>query len=129
MTDFQSQLVDTLRRQGDEFTADAVEHSSVEVSSGEVVFVAPPDQQFTLESAARALAQLCETLLGHRIKIRVTLADPTKRTGNVSAPALAGGASTEGAAARAMAHPQVQKFLATFGGQIREVRDLKETQP
>ncbi len=124
-TEFQSKLVEALRQKGDDFTADAVEHSRVEISGPEAIFHAPPDLQVTLELATRTLTGLAETALGRRIKIRVTLADPTKRTENVSAAPEAPPPGE--AAARAMAHPQVQRFLATFGGQIREVRDLKET--
>ncbi len=120
---FQFRLVEALRQQGEEFSADAVEHSRVEASNGDVVFHAPPDQQFCLEAASKTLAQLCERLLERRVKIRVTLADPTNSTGNVSAEAPT---RAERAAARALAHADVQRFLALFGGQIREVRDLKE---
>jgi DNA polymerase-3 subunit gamma/tau len=123
---FQSRLVEALRAQGEDFTADAVEHSRLECSANEVVFTAPADLRFSLESAARNLAQLSERLLGRRVRVRVTLSDQTNRTANVSAAAKEQGPSA--AAARALAHPQVQRFLATFGGQVREVRDLKETE-
>ncbi len=116
--------MEALRQKGDDFTADAVEHSGVELSGPEAIFHAPPDLQVTLELAARTLTELAETVLGRRIKIRVTPGDPTKRAQNVSAGPAAPPAGE--AAARAMAHPQVQRFLATFGGQVREVRDLKE---
>jgi DNA polymerase-3 subunit gamma/tau len=124
--DFPARLVEALRRQGEDFTADAVEHSRVECAANEVHFLAPPDQQFTLESASRTLAQLSEQLLARRVKVHVTLADQTKVSENVpraAAPEPVGGATQ----ARALAHPQVQRFLAAFGGQVREVRDLKET--
>jgi DNA polymerase-3 subunit gamma/tau len=116
-------LVAALRAQGDEFTADAVEHSEVEETGAEVTFHAPPDQQFCLESGTSALAKECEQLLGRRVKIRVTLA----ASSGPAAGAPARPASPAGTAAdRAMADPQVQSFLAAFGGQVREVRDLKE---
>jgi len=122
-TDLGGRLVLALRDQGDEFTADAVEHSRVEEAGTEVIFHAPADQQFCLESASAALAKHCEQLAGRRMKIRVTLAaSPAPVAG---APARTAPAASD-ASTRAMAHPQVQSFLAAFGGQVREVRDLKE---
>jgi DNA polymerase-3 subunit gamma/tau len=116
-------LVAALRAQGDAFTADAVEHSQVAEAGAEVVFQAPGDQQFCLESGAAALAKHCEQLLGRRVKIRVTLAAVSAAAAAAPAPP----APSAGAAAdRALADPQVQGFLAAFGGQVREVRDLKE---
>jgi DNA polymerase-3 subunit gamma/tau len=124
--DLRSRLVAALRAQGEEFSADAVEHSRVEEAGAEVIFHAPGDQQFSLESGTATLAKHCEQALGRRVKIRVTLAEAPaaaeREAARVAPPA--GDAAT-----RAMAHPQVQSFLAAFGGQVREVRDLKERQP
>jgi DNA polymerase-3 subunit gamma/tau len=133
--DFRSRLLEALRAEGHEFTADAVEHSAIDLAGGDVHFLAPPDLQFSLESASQLLNEISGRLLGRRARIRVTLADTTIPPRNVSegAPTRAGtqesGASGDygPAGERALAHPQVQKFLATFGGQIRQVRDLKET--
>ncbi len=124
--DLRSRLVAALREQGEEFSADAVERSRVEETGAEVVFHAPGDQQFSLESGAAALARHCEQVLGRRVKIRVTLADAPGAA--ESAPARVAPPAGD-AAARALAHPQVQSFLAAFDGQVREVRDLKERQP
>ncbi|MBI3665021.1 MAG: DNA polymerase III subunit gamma/tau [Acidobacteria bacterium] len=117
--DLRQRLTDALRQKGDHFIGDAVEHSRVESTPAEVIFHCPPDLQFSLESAARGLAQLCETLLGRRVKIRVTLAGQTNTPENVS---------SDDTRARALAHPQVARFLSVFGGQVREVRNLKETE-
>jgi len=128
--DFQHRLVAALRLQGDDFTADAVEHSRVESSNGEVVFHPPPDLVFSLESATRSLAQLSERLLEQRVRIRVALATKIDSRENVAAgPAPGPAAGLPTAATRAMAHPQVQRVLAMFGGQLRDVRDLKEPEP
>jgi DNA polymerase-3 subunit gamma/tau len=122
-TDLRCRLTAALRAQGEEFTADAVEHSRLEEAANEVVFHTPEDQQFCLESAAAGLSRHCEQLLGRRVKVRVTLA--TSPVPAEDAPARTAPPASD-AAARAMAHPQVQSFLAAFGGQVREVRDLKE---
>ncbi|MBI3697005.1 MAG: DNA polymerase III subunit gamma/tau [Acidobacteria bacterium] len=119
---FHGRLVEALREQGEEFAADAVAHSTVDCAEGVVTIQAPADQQFLLETADRTLTQAAERLLGRRAQIRVTLAEQTNRPANVSPPR---GASE--ATARALAHPQVERFRAAFGGQVREVRDLKET--
>jgi DNA polymerase-3 subunit gamma/tau len=120
--EFQIRLVETLRQQNEHFTADAVEHSRVELAANELHFQAPRDQLYSLESAMRTLSELGERLLGRRVLVRVTLAEA-----NGQAPVAA--APRDPAEARALAHPQVQRFLAVFGGQVREVRDLKEIEP
>ena len=106
-----------------------MEHSRVECAGNEVIFHSPSDLQFTLETAARTLAPLCEQALGRRVRVRVTLADQTNPPENVAPARRHSAASPEAgeAANRAMADPQVQRFLTAFGGQVREVRDLKET--
>jgi hypothetical protein len=121
-----------LRQQGHDFTADAVEHSEVDWSASDVVFRAPEDLRFGLESEIQLLNRLSEQLLGRRIRIRVTLPDTTNQGRIVSASGDGAPGSrgkppaASGAEQRAMAHQQVQQFLNTFGGQVREVRDLKE---
>jgi DNA polymerase-3 subunit gamma/tau len=122
-TGLRERLVAALRAQGEAFTADAVEHSHMAEAGPEVVFRAPADQQFCLESGTAALARQCEQLLGRRVKIRVTLAASSNPpAGAPTEPAPPAGAVAD----RALADPQVQGFLAAFGGQVREVRDLKE---
>ncbi len=123
--DFARGLIDALRERGDHFTADAVEQSAVEVSASEAVFRPPPDQLYNLESAAKTLAELSERQLGRRIRVRLVADGPSPAAPAAAAPA----ASDDAVAARATAYPPVQRFLAAFGGQVREVRDLKETEP
>ncbi len=123
--DLRSRLIDALRGQGDEFTADAVEHSRVVEAANEVVLEAPADQQFCLESAAAALGRLCEQLLARRVKLRIAM---TTEAAPLRPAAAKQDTPGTGAAARALAHPQVQRFISAFGGQVREVRDLKETE-
>ncbi len=120
--DLQRRLVDQLREQGDHFTADAVERAEVQLLANELLFRAPQDALYSLESAARRLALLGESVLGRRVLVKVAPATETPVTPK-AAP------NGNDVTARAMAHPQVQRFLAAFGGQVREVRDLKETEP
>ena len=124
-SDLRARFVAALREQGEPFTADAVEHSVLEASNGEVVFQTPADLQFSVESASRTLAVLAERLLQRRVKIRVTLVSQPAAPHAASAPA----AATDQARTRALAHSGVQRYLTLFSGQVREVRDLKETEP
>jgi len=121
--DLRSRLAAALLAQGQQFTADAVEHSRVEEAGGEVIFYAPADQQFVLESDKAAVEKQCEQLLGRRVKVRVVL--PESATAAASPPPRPAEQASS-AQTRAMAHPQVQSFVSAFGGQVREVRDLKE---
>ena len=107
-----------------------MEQAAVEVRANELVFRAPDDALYNLESAARRLATLAEQLLARRVLVRVVAASEPAAAPPAASHAKPpnGKDGKDEPTARAMAHPQVQRFLAVFGGQVREVRDLKETE-
>ncbi len=114
-------LVAVLHELGMAFTADAVEHSEVTETGGELLFATPPEFKIMLGEAdvQKALAQI-DT--GKR-RIRITVGAGAAASG--SAPPARPAADE--ATARALANPEVQRYRELFpGAEIRVVRNLKE---
>lgn len=127
-------LVLALRQDGDDFTADAIEHSLVTVSGNQVEIRAPLDFELSLQMALSHVEALAARLLGASARVKLGSAlDDTESMQTRSAPvetANNGSAVPEPkgeAAERALSDPEVAKFRAAFpDGNIREVRDLRE---
>jgi DNA polymerase III subunit gamma/tau len=110
--------------------ADAVGHSEVTESSAEVLFAAPKMYQPYLKGGD--FEEIVRRVVGRRVKIAVKTADaPVPQSVAQSAPAAAAPTQTgDEISARALAHPEVQKFQELFpGSQVRKIRDLRENEP
>ena len=103
------------------FTADAVEHSSVEAAAGELSFTTP--EEFMLAMKADDVNQAVRKILGRPLKIKIAVGK-----GTAPPPAVkAAKAPEDETTARALANPEVKRFQEAFpGGQVRTVRNLKE---
>jgi DNA polymerase-3 subunit gamma/tau len=102
------------------FTADSVEHSSVSVQGNEIAFLTPAE--FRLSMKESDLAEAVRRVAGRPMRIKVTLSD-----GAVDAPPPLAAAPQSGAfETRALEHPEVKRYLELFGGEVRQVRNLKE---
>jgi hypothetical protein len=127
-------LVVALRADGDEFTADAIEHSLVTVTGNQVEIRAPLDFELSLQMALSHVEALAGRLLGAtaRVKLGGALDDTeSMQTQTVAAESASNGAAVPEpkgeAAERALTDPEVAKFRTAFpDGNIREVRDLRE---
>ena len=127
-------LVLALRKDGDEFTADAIEHSLVTVAGNQVEIRAPVDFELSLQMALSHVESLAARLLGATVRVKLgnalddnesMQAQPTQveTAANGSADPEPKGEAAE----RALTDPEVAKFRAAFpDGNIREVRDLRE---
>ncbi len=99
--------------------ADAVEHSVVSEAGGELRFQTPRDFRISMKEAD--LRKALQRLGAGALKIKIVF------TGSDEAVASEEPKLEEGElAGRALAHPEVQRFRETFGGQVRAVRNLKE---
>jgi len=108
---------------GQQFTADAVENSSVEEVGNEVVFVTPKAYGLSMKGPdlPKALAQV----LGRPAKIKLTVGDPAPSANTIEKARPAGG--EDQAESRALANAEVQRFQELFpGSQVRQVRDLSD---
>ena len=105
---------------GMNFTADGVEHSSVTVNGGEVRFISPAE--FKLSMTEADLEKAIRIVAGRPMRARVTISD-----GALEAQApIARAQQKDDVETRALEHPEVKRFLDLFGGEVRQVRNLKE---
>jgi len=118
LTAWAEKLAGALRALGLQYTADAVEHSRITEVGEELHFETPKD--FRLSMKAPDLQKALEHLGASTLKIRITFTE--KPAPEKAAPTLQPNELTE----RALSHPEVKRFLETFGGQVRQVRDLRE---
>jgi DNA polymerase III subunit gamma/tau len=114
---WRDRLHTALLEMGMQFTADAVEHSEVNESNGELQFVTP--DEFGLAMNEKDILKVVQKIAGRPMRIKIALGKPA----GVAAPlAKAKDDITE----RALAHPDVKRFQETFpDAQVRFVRDLK----
>ncbi len=114
-------LVARLTELGKKQSATAVEHAEVHQTADSIVFRAPREFHFTLKSAD--MLKLIAPILGRPAKIVVELG------GNPEAESPGPAAASEpdsDASARALAHPEVQRFQEVFpGSQVKKVEDLQ----
>jgi DNA polymerase-3 subunit gamma/tau len=105
--------------------ADAVENSGVEETDKEVVFTTSKMYQMYLTGAE--LESAVKKLLGRPVRITIKVGE-TQAPSVASARPVAAKPTGE-AAARALAHPEVQRFQEIFpDSQVRAVRDLRESE-
>ena len=106
------------------FTADAVEHSDVTESNGELVFTAPEDELMAL--AVADLQKAAQHAAGRPMRVRV-VAGNAPAAAPPARPGAAGGTPPDEISGRALADPEVKRFQELFpGSHIRQVRNLKE---
>jgi hypothetical protein len=105
---------------GMKFTADAVEHSEIKESGNELLFVAPKEYQLSLTAGdlQKALNHLNSRPM--RVKFEFTEGAPAVRSEPLA------NRQQDDFDARVLAHPEVKRFLQVFGGDVRQVRNLKE---
>ena len=103
--------------------ADAVEHSLVTQSGGELQFVTT--KEYALALNEQDINKAVRPGFGGRpMRVKVTIGDP----GTVPRrrPSLAK-EQEDDVSRRALEHPEVQRFQELFpGGEVRKVRNLKE---
>ena len=140
--DLQQSVVRAFRQNGDDFTADAVEHAEVKRVNGHVEIHPSPDDVAALQINLKAVEAAVRNIVGKNV--RVTLGSllsaqsakprPSARAENGESNGLAdtpmsSGDDAEGTGTeverRALADPEVREFQKTFGGRVRNVRDLR----
>jgi DNA polymerase-3 subunit gamma/tau len=109
---------------GKTFLADAVEHSEITESGGELRFVVPEDFTSTFSMDSN-LTKIVQELAGRPLKIKIETGFPaTTAPAPLKAAATPGGAEVQ---ERALTHPEVKRFQELFpDSHVRAVRNLKE---
>jgi hypothetical protein len=101
-----------------QFTADAVEHSQVTESNGELQFVTP--LEFGLMMNEKDILKVVQKIAGRPMRVKIVQGEPA----SVAAPLAK---SKDDVAERALSHPDVKRFQELFpDAQVRQVRNLKE---
>ncbi|HLH42203.1 MAG TPA: DNA polymerase III subunit gamma/tau [Bryobacteraceae bacterium] len=120
--DFRTRLRNVLLQSRRANLADAIEHSAVSESAHEVVFAVPKMYQIYLKGSEFEAA--VQQAAGRPVRIAVKVDDSAPQPAPASPAAPA---AQDEVAARALAHPEVQKFQELFpGSQVRKIRDLRE---
>jgi DNA polymerase-3 subunit gamma/tau len=121
--DFKSKLRAALMELGMKYSADALDHSLVTESPGEVQFTVPEELALSMKQAD--LQKAIRTFEPRPLKIKVTYGSGSP-AGSKSQTGSEPPVDQDEVSRRALAHPQVQRFQELFDGQVRNVRNLKE---
>jgi DNA polymerase-3 subunit gamma/tau len=121
--DFRTRLHATLVENKQVHLADAVERAQVTETPNEIVFIASKMDQMFLKDPA--LDAVIKRVAGRPVRVSF-------KVGEVAAPAMAAPKAPSNidgdAAERALSHPEVKRFQELFPGQVRTVRNLKESE-
>ncbi|HVN05317.1 MAG TPA: DNA polymerase III subunit gamma/tau [Bryobacteraceae bacterium] len=109
----------TLMELGMAFTADAVEHSEIVETNGELRFTTP--KEFSLAMQEADLSKALRQIGGRPLRIKIMIGEAAVQE-KIAVPA----AREDDLSQRALANPEVQRFRDVFGGEVRTVRNLKE---
>ncbi|MEO8025224.1 MAG: DNA polymerase III subunit gamma/tau [Bryobacteraceae bacterium] len=123
--DLRSRLHAALLELGQQFTADAMEHSDVTESASELVFTTPKMYAPSMKPAY--LDGAVKQVLGKPMKLTVKTGEPVGANAPIASAGPVKSGAEEEATERAMAHPEVQRFQEMFPeSQVRTVRNLRE---
>jgi DNA polymerase-3 subunit gamma/tau len=115
---WRDRLHTALLEMGMQFTADAVEHSQVTETNGELQFVTP--DEFSLAMNEKDILKVVQKIAGRPMRIKVVLGKPDAVAAPLAKP-------KDDITERALGHPDVKRFQETFpDAQVRQVRNLKE---
>jgi len=116
---WKDRLYSALTELGMQFTADAVEHSQITESNGELLFAAP--EEFHLALNGKDILKVVQKLAGRPLRVKITAgAADVVEVPKVRPP-------QDDVSERALSHPEVRRFQETFpDAQVRVVRNLKE---
>jgi DNA polymerase-3 subunit gamma/tau len=121
--DWREKLQSAMIKAGLQFSADAMAQASAALVNNELIITAPKQFQLDLgrEEILSALKQM-----GHpTLRFKVTFGD-VKPAAAPAARAPQPAAAKDEVTERALGHPEVQRFRELFGGEVRNVRNLKE---
>jgi DNA polymerase-3 subunit gamma/tau len=121
--DWRQALHATLLELGMTFTADAVENSRVVEANGELQFTTTKPYKLALrdEDLQKAIGRISPKPM--RVKVMIGEAPTNGAALKPAAPSQ----PEEEVTNRALANPEVQRFREVFGGEVRRVRNLKES--
>jgi DNA polymerase-3 subunit gamma/tau len=111
-----------LHEKGLPHLADAVENAAIQMSGAELAVVTA--KSYTLYFKDAAFEAAVREVFGRPLRLKITVGDAAPPSAAIQ---LAPSSGEDQATARALAHPEVRRFQEVFGGEIRKVRNLKES--
>jgi DNA polymerase-3 subunit gamma/tau len=116
---WKDRLHSALLELGMQFTADAVEHSQIAESNGELQFTTP--EEFKLALNEKDILKVVQKVAGRAMRIKVTAGAVDVIETSTGRP------PQDDVSERALSHPEVRRFQETFpDAQVRVVRNLRE---
>jgi DNA polymerase-3 subunit gamma/tau len=119
--DWRAKLHGAMTGAGLTFSADAIAQAEVVLVNAELQITAP--KQFQLDLGQDEIRTALKHLGFPSLRFKVNFGETKGPPAVMSRPAVP---KEDEVAARALAHPEVQRFRELFGGEVRTVRNLKE---
>jgi DNA polymerase III subunit gamma/tau len=110
-----------LHEKGMAHLADAIENATITVTGTELAVVT--GKTYSLYFKDSGMEAAVREVFGKPLRIKVTIGDADPP----AAIHLAPSAAEDQVTSRALAHPEVRRFQEVFGGEVRKVRNLKES--
>jgi DNA polymerase-3 subunit gamma/tau len=124
--DWRAKLQGAMREAGLAFSADAIAQADVTLVNNELQINAP--KQFQLDLGRDEILTALKQLGFPALRFKVNFGDAKSALAPAQpAPVQPAGAKADEVTERALAHPEVQRFRELFGGEVRTVRNLKES--
>jgi DNA polymerase-3 subunit gamma/tau len=104
--------------------ADAVENSSLTITSGDLNVVAP--KSYALYFRDPAFEEAVREVFERPLRLKLTTGETATRPAPITLAAPHKAEAEDEVTGRALANPEVRRFREVFGGEVRKVRNLKE---
>jgi DNA polymerase-3 subunit gamma/tau len=123
--DWKQRLRAAFLEMGMTYSADAIEHSQVVESAGELHFSVP--KEFALSMKPEEIQKAIQHVGGGKRKIKIAFTEVVPAQAKPGEAPQQPPESEEEAARRALSHPEVRRFREVFpDAEVRTVRNLKE---
>ena len=120
--DWREKLQSAMVQAGLQFSADAMGHASAALVNNQLTITAP--KQFQLDLGREEILTALKQLGYPSLRFNVVFGDAKPALTPVAAPKPQ---VQDEVTERALGHPEVQRFRELFGGEVRNVRNLKES--
>ena len=123
--DWREKLQSAMVQAGLQFSADAMGHASAALVNNQLTITAP--KQFSLDLGREEIQTALKQLGYPALRFNIVLSDVKPAGAPIAAKAAPKPAAQDEVTEHALGHPEVQRFRELFGGEVRNVRNLKES--